>query len=194
VIETDDLTSQPTVTKHLRIGEVMGPVVTVSADATLREAAQRMLKAEVQCVVVVDAQDNALGIVTERQMAFDDRHLTLACLQIPEIGGRSARRLDSVDVACIAATTLTARDVMENYFLVADVEEPLGALVDRMNRRESEFALIHHGGEVVGLLGRRDLLRRVAGEPACVPMPCMAAHIKPAAGRRSLLSWLTSGH
>jgi CBS domain-containing protein len=172
----------------------MGPVVTVPANATLREAAQRMLKADVQGVVVVDAQDNAIGIVTERQLAFDERLLTLASLKIPEIGGRSATRLDDVDAACIAAATLTARDVMDKHFLVAEVEEPLGALVDHMNRRESEFALIHRGGDVVGLLGRRDLLRRVAGEPACVPTPCMAAHIKSAAGRRTLLSWLTNGH
>jgi CBS domain-containing protein len=194
VIETDDLSSQPTATRHLRIGEVMGPVVTVPTDATLREAAQRMLKAEVQGMVVVDAGDNAVGIVTERQLAFDERHLTLASLKIPEIDGRSATRLDGVDAACIGAATLTAGDVMENSFLVADVEEPLSALVDRMNRRQSEFALINRGGDVVGLLGRRDLLRRVAGEPACAQMPCMAAHVKSAAGRRSLLSWLTNAH
>jgi CBS domain-containing protein len=194
VIGTDDLSSQPAPARHLHVGEVMGPVVTVSTEATLREVARRMLETDVQGVVVIDARDNAIGLITERQLAFDERHLTLACLKIPEIGGRSASWLDGVDAACMAATTLTARDVMEKYFPVADAEEPLGALVDRMNRRESEFALIQQRGEVVGLLGRRDLLRRVAGEPACAPMLSMRAHIKSAAGRRSLLSWLTNGH
>jgi CBS domain-containing protein len=172
----------------------MGPIITVSSGATLREVAQQMLTADVQGAVGVDAHDNAIGIVTERQLAFDERHLTLASLRIADIGGRPVTRLDGVDAACIAATTLTARDVMEQWFPVAEVHEPLGSLIDRMNRRESDLALIHCGGEVVGLLGRRDLLRRVAGQPGFAPTPStVVAHLQPAPGRRSLWSWLTNG-
>ena len=169
----------------------MGPVVTVAPDATLREVAQVMLQQQVQGVLVVDSHSNAIGIVTERQLAFDDRHLTLASLSVPELAGQPATRLDRVDAACAAATSLTARDVMDKRLPYADVNERLGAVVERMNRREAEFAVVHQGNDVVGVLSRHDLLRRVAGEPASTRARSPIPHVNLGGDRRSWFGWLT---
>ena len=67
--------SETTAPGVLRVSDVMGPVITVARHATLREAAQLILQKR---VLVVDEQSNAVDIVTERQLACDDRHLLLA--------------------------------------------------------------------------------------------------------------------
>lgn len=184
-------TSSPDV---LRVSDVMGPVVSIAPDATLREVAQLMLQQQVQVVLVVDSQSYAIGIVTERQIAFDDRHLTLAGLRAREVGGCHATRLDDIDAACAAATSLTARDVMDRRPSCADVNERLGAVVQRMNRREAEFAVVHEGSNVVGVLGRHDLLRRVTGESRIMRAPAPIPHVKLGTSRRSWFGWLTGAY
>jgi len=175
----------------LRVSDAMGPVVAVAPDATLREIAQRMLQRQVQGVLVVDEQSRAIGIVTEPQLACDDRYLRLASLWLPDSNVREAARLDGVDAACAAATSLRARDVMDKRWLCVDSNERLGTVVERMNRRETDSVVVHKGGEVVGLLSRHDLLRRVAGEPIAARAPSPTPHVSLRHDRRSWFAWLT---
>jgi CBS domain-containing protein len=173
----------------------MGPAVVVHEQTTLRDVACLMLQQQVQGVIVVNAHAGVVGIVTERQLTLNGRYLQLACLEVPEIGGRAVTAREEVDAACIAATTVQARDIMERCVTSASADEPVGAAVERMLRREAEFAVVYRGSAVVGMLGSHDLLRKVAGEPTFVrPLTetlCMngqTVHIAAQGQTRSLFS------
>ncbi len=180
----------------LRVDEVMGPAVVVHEDATLRDVACLMLQQQVQGVIVVDARAAVVGMLTERQLTLNGRYLQLACLEVPEISGRPVTPREEVDAACIAATTLKARDIMERCVTSASADEPAGAVVERMLRREAEFAVVYRGNAVVGMLGSHDLLRKVAGEPTLAGpstgtlcMDGQSVHVSAQGHTKSLLNW-----
>jgi CBS domain-containing protein len=181
----------------LRVDEVMGPAVVVHEQTTLRDIACQMLARQVQSVVVVDDRARVVGVVTERQLTLSDEYLRLATIEVAEIAGRWVTAREEVDAACIAARTVKAREVMERRLTCACADEAVGAAVERMRRREVEYAVVHRGGVVVGMLGSRGLLRKVAGEPSFASPPTdtppqidgQVVHIAAEASPTSLRSW-----
>lgn len=170
----------------------MGPAVLIREAATLREAASLMLERSVEDVVVVDADGAVRGIVNERDLTLNQRFLRLSSIKVPGV------LRDEVEAACIEATTATVGEVMNSRLTTATVAEPIGTVVDRMLRRAAEYALVVRDGDVVGLLGRRDLLRLIAGnresQPVAVAKDSTAqpptAHVPARAGWPAL-GWLT---
>jgi CBS domain-containing protein len=182
---------------RLRVEEVMGPAVTVTEDTTVRDVAALMLARQVQAVLVVDAQAKVVGAVTERQLTLNGHYMRLACAEIPEIDGRSVTTLDEVDAACMAASTLTARDVMERSLLRVCTDEPVAAVVERMLRRDADCAIVQQGSSIVGMLGSHELLRRVAGRAPTVRTPadtvCLngrPVHVGSGRDMRHVRSWI----
>jgi CBS domain-containing protein len=153
----------------LGVRDVMGPAVVVREDAPLREVAALMLERHAQGALVVDARAVVVGVVTERSLTLGGDFLRRACLDVPRIGDQWVTPLEQVDAACIAAESVTAREVMETRITRASVDEPVGAVVERMLRRDAECAVACQDGAVVGTLDGHDLLRRVAGAAALAP-------------------------
>lgn len=89
-------------------GHYRSEVLTARADTPLCEIADVMLDFAVGCVVVVDADEHPLGIVTDRD---------LLCRAV-------ARGLDP--------ESTTAGDVMTKPLLTGHPEEPLERIVERM--------------------------------------------------------------
>jgi CBS domain-containing protein len=184
--------------RALRVDEVMGPAVVVHEQTTLRDVACQMLAKQVQSVAVVDDRAKVVGVVTERQLTLSGEYLRLATMEVPEIAGRWVTAREEVDAACIAARTVKAREVMERRLTCACADEAIGAAVERMRRREVEYAVVHRGGVVVGMLGSHGLLRKVAGESTFASQPTdtppqidgQAVHIVGVASPGSLFSWL----
>lgn len=176
----------------------MGPAVLVRQDTTLQEIARLMLERDVDSMVVVAADGAVRGVVTDRDLTLNQRNLRLAAIQLPRLNGHWVTSCDAVDAACVAATTMTAEEVMDTRLTTANVVEPIGTVVERMVRRDANYALVLQDADVVGLLGRRDLLRLVAGqvESRSVSAPndgsghSPTAHLAPNSGGLPLWSWL----
>jgi CBS domain-containing protein len=161
----------------------MGPAVLIRETTTLCEVAKLMLECAVDEVVVVDADGAVRGVVTERALTLNPRFLRMSAITLP---GR-----DDVEATCIAARTATVGEVMDSRVTTASVDKAVGTVVDRMIRRDAEYALVLRDGAVIGLLGRRDLLRLIAGQQQPEPVaklkresmqPLAAAYVPPQAG------------
>jgi CBS domain-containing protein len=129
----------------------MGPATVIREDTTLREAASLMLEEEVQGLLVVDAQGEVRGVLTERQLTLDERYLRMACCTVPRVHGQSVTRLEEIEAACVAAGVVRVGEVMETRLTSACVGEGLGTVVERMVRREAEFGIVRDGSSVVGM-------------------------------------------
>jgi CBS domain-containing protein len=105
-----------------------------------------------------------VGLITERQLTLDGRYLRLASTKVPRIHGRWVTALEEVQAACIAARTVTAGELMERHFTSVCVDEPVGAAIDRLQRRDADYAVVRDGSRVVGMLSGRDLLRQFASQ------------------------------
>ncbi len=160
--EIDDEPSG-TASSRPRVEDAMGPAITVPGDATLQEVASLMLERQVQVVLVVDDDGEVRGAISEQRLTLDPAYLRMASVRVPRIRGRWVTQRDELEAACVAAQTVTTRELMETRLTSADVGEPLGGIVERMLRRGEEYAVVRRGPEVVGVLSRHDLLRHIAG-------------------------------
>jgi CBS domain-containing protein len=147
---------------HLHVEEAMGPVVVVWSDASLREVAGVLLTRGVASVAVVDASGTVRGVVTEKHLTLNQRYLRLASIQVARLNGQWVTPSTELEAARVAARTITAAEVMDTRLTSAKFGESLSEVVERMLRREVEYALVWRDGVAVGMLGRRDLLRFLA--------------------------------
>ena len=147
----------------LKLEDVMGPAVLIRPEATVCQAASLMLERQVDVLVVVNDWGAIRGVVTEHGLTLNPRHLRTCSIRVPHVRGRWVTTSDELEAACIAAATLTARDVMETRVLSATPDEAVGMVVERMVRGEVEYALVRQGEAILGVLSRHNLLVLIAG-------------------------------
>ena len=128
--------------KKTRISELMsGDVKSCRASDSMAEAARLMWEGDCGCAVVTDAEDRAVGMITDRGlcMAAHTRGLPLADMTVAEAMSRELH-------ACRAEDALqTAEDLM----------------AEKQVRR---LAVVSEDGRPVGVLSLNDLARRAERE------------------------------
>ena len=123
-----------------------GVVLTVNPGHTLREAAKSMADRGVGAAVVVDPEQPGPGIITERDI--------LLCIG----GGQSA---DSEKVA----------DHLSSNLVFAAPDWSLERAAEAMVRGRFRHLVVVDGGELVGVLSIRDIVRCWVTDGATSEMP-----------------------
>jgi signal-transduction protein with cAMP-binding, CBS, and nucleotidyltransferase domain len=125
----------------MRISDVMHtPPVTCTPRLTLREAAQLMETRNVGCVIVVDAVDDVVGIVTDRDIA-------LRAVAAGRSGDIAVEEVMTRDVATVSPRV--------------DVREA-GAIM--MKRGVRRLPVVDEHGVLHGLVALDDLMRNLGHE------------------------------
>ena len=118
------------------VQEAMNPVtVTVGPSHTMREAARRMIGGGTGSAIVFDPELSAPGIVTERDV------LAVA-------GGDGDLDLELV------------RDHLTSRIVYAEPDWPMHRAAEAMTSGGFRHIVVIDGGEVVGILSMRDIVRR----------------------------------
>lgn len=125
-----------------RAVDYQSPIRTIDSDASVLEIARRMRAEEVGSLVVVDGEDNPLGIVTDRDL------------------------LRRVIAAERPFDTTTAADVMSQPLVTVDADEPLDKLVQAMaSHGVRRLAVLEHH-ELTGVVSLDDVLLLLGTEIA----------------------------
>ena len=123
-----------------RARDCQSPARSIYADASVLEIAQRMRDEEVGSLVVVDGEDNPLGIVTDRDL------------------------LRRVIAAERPYDTTTAADVMSQPLYTADADEPLDKLVQTLANHGVRRLAVLDRHELTGVVSLDDLLLELGAE------------------------------
>jgi signal-transduction protein with cAMP-binding, CBS, and nucleotidyltransferase domain len=116
-------------------------ILTVGPGHTLREAAQRMTEKEVGAAVVIDEEAPGPGVVSERDIL------------------NSLGRGDDPDSERVA-------DHMSGDVISAEPGWSLERAAMEMSRRHIRHLVIVEGGELIGILSMRDIVRCWTSEGA----------------------------
>jgi CBS domain-containing protein len=127
----------------------------VGPDIPLREAAQDMVRAGIGGLPVVDDQRRVIGMLSERELM---RHLLTAYLQ----GGASGSATTGEHVA-IGAGPRLVRHVMTRQVMCVSPDQPLAEVASMMTNKDVDRVPVVHGGELIGLLTRGDIVRKLIG-------------------------------
>lgn len=144
-------------------------VVTAGADSSVAEIAQLMVAHRVSVIPIVDGQSHVIGIVSEHDL-----------LRHPP--GDSPRawwlRLfdkDSVRLEDIAtARHRRAGEVMRVRVRTVSDATPVGVLGSLMQRHRLKHLPVVHGGKLVGIVSRGDLIAALVGDRPEEPQPSQA--------------------
>jgi CBS domain-containing protein len=141
-------------------------VLTVGPDATLVEAANRMLDAHVSGLPVVDAGGRLVGILSEGDLlrraetGTARRHSGWAELFLGP--GRLAGEY-------VHAHARTVHDLMTETPLTVTEDTKLSDVVDLMERRRIKRVPVVRGHALVGVVSRADVVRALLTKLSAVP-------------------------
>lgn len=137
----------------MKAGDVMTTgAATVRPDAPLAEAARLMIEHHISGLPVVSKDGELVGVVTEHDFLkreSGERPRWLGVLLQDAAAQITARDLDDRKV----------EDVMSRNPLTVDVETPLEAIVELMERHNVKRFPVVRKREIVGIVSRADLIR-----------------------------------
>ena len=135
-------------------------VASIRKDATVREAATRLLERQVSALPVVDAKDRLVGIVSEGDLV---RRPELGT-DVPRFGwldvvGRDAAR------EYLKMHGSEVRKVMTRPVVSVRRTTPLHEVARLLDRHRIKRLPVVEGGRLVGIVSRADLVRQLATLP-----------------------------
>ena len=144
------------------------PVVTVSPDATIVEAANIMLQRHISGLPVVDSAGKLVGMVTEGDL-----------IRRPEIGTQKKRGRwlgfltgpGKLAEDFVHEQGRRVGEVMTKSPLTVTEETPLAEIADLMEKNNVKRLPVTQGDTLVGIVSRANLLQAVASLARTIPDP-----------------------
>jgi CBS domain-containing protein len=180
----DPLKGAPTseVLRRLALGaetaaDLMTPnPVSVSADATVREAVGFLADKGFSAAPVIDEAGRPVGVLSQSDVVVHDREKVEYVPAAPEARGRSGRRLpEGFQVESVDRTRV--RNIMTPLVFCVTPETPAGRVVEEMLARNvHHLFVVDSDGVLVGVISTMDVLRNLGGEAPPVSRPREASY------------------
>jgi len=138
-------------------------VKAVSPDTTVEELGRLFIERELSGAPVVDAEGRLFGIVTENDLISKNTRL-----HIPTI----LRLFDAfiplgaskLEVEIRKMTASTVAEICTKKVVTVVEETPVDEIATIMNEKRIHLLPVLREGKVVGIIGKKDLIRGIAGE------------------------------
>jgi CBS domain-containing protein len=146
--------------EHILVRDVMSrPAVTASPETTVRDIARLMLERNVGSVVIVDADDQLAGIVTEADFEISDEPVPDTTFRWPRFLGKHVWSEESLEEVYAEAAAQRADAVMttpvETVSADTDLWDAVRALTEKGHRRLP----VVDRGQLVGVVSQTDLVK-----------------------------------
>lgn len=128
--------------------------LTIAADATIFEAAERLIAARVSALLVVDEGGKVAGILSEADLIG---HIDTGDSAAPLL--RRAAENIAEAAAFVRSRSQHVADIMTRKVVTADVDATLGEVAELMVRHRIKRLPIVERSAVVGIVSRIDLLQ-----------------------------------
>jgi len=138
-------------------------VIVVTPATTIEEFAKMLMKHRISGAPVVDEEGNLHGIVTENDLISKNSRLHIPTVlrlfdaYIP----LGTSRLEN-EIKRVAA--LTVDEICSKNVITADEESSVEYVATLMTEKKIHLLPVLREGKMVGIIGKRDLIKGVAGE------------------------------
>ncbi len=133
---------------ELRVEQLVsagGDVLRVVAEATITEAAKKMLQHRVGCLVAMNSQERIGGIITERDI------------------------LNKIVAASRDPNTVRVAEIMTRDLVAVSPKTPVSRAMEIMAQNGMRHVPVIRQGQLVGILSMRDLLsQQLSAAEACM--------------------------
>jgi CBS domain-containing protein len=138
-------------------------VITVQEDTTIHEMAQIFVQNKISGVPVVDAQGRLTGIVTENDLINKNKklHIPTVLRLFDAYIPLGTSKLET-DIKRMAA--ITAGDILTKEVVTVNEDARVEDIATIMSEKNIHLLPVLRDGTLVGIIGKRDLIRAVARE------------------------------
>lgn len=137
-------------------------VITVRTDTPVREIAHIFTEHNISGVPVVDDQDKVIGIVTESDLIFQNKRLSVPpvitildsffFLDSPEKMERELKKIAGATVG----------DIFSSPAISISPETPLDEIATLMTEKKVHtLPVLNDSGRMIGIVGKKDIIRTV---------------------------------
>jgi CBS domain-containing protein len=126
----------------VQAGKIARPIITIGEEASIVEAARKMVENE-RGSVVVTRRGETVGFLTERDM------------------------LKKVVAKALNPASVKVKDVMTQSPVTIEKDRPLREAIDLMNRKKVRRMLLTERGKIVGVFTLRDIVRHMRSCAYC---------------------------
>ncbi len=140
-------------------------VITVKPATTLEELARILMKHQISGAPVVDHNGNLIGIVTENDLISKNSRLHIPTIlrlfdaYIP----LGTSKLES-DIKRMAASDVD--EICSKEVITVDEEATVDYIATIMAEKKIHLLPVTKEGKLTGIIGKKDMLRSIAGEVA----------------------------
>lgn len=149
-----------TVVPPKRAKDIMSsPVITVRDDVAVKDIAGMMLEKGIGALVVVDAADRAIGLISESDIAGIRRSLPFSLSLAPMLIGAKIPSESELKQLFAQGAKLAAKQVMSHELLSVTEETTVNEVLHLMIERNVKHLPVIKNGKAEGIIARHDLLR-----------------------------------
>jgi len=138
-------------------------VITVKPDTTIEELARLFIKHQISGAPVVDDKGNLKGVVTENDLIAKDSRLhipTIVRLFDAYIPLGTSKLADEMRrMAAYRVDEIYTRNVV-----TVDDEASIEYVATMMTEKKIHLLPVLSGGKLVGIIGKKDIIRSIADE------------------------------
>jgi len=139
-------------------------VITVSPGATLEELGRLFIEKEISGAPVVDAAGKLFGVVTENDLISKNSRLHIPTV-VRLFDAFIALGTSKLETEIRKMTASTVGEVCVKKVVTINEETPIDEIATIMNEKKIHLLPVLKEGRVVGIIGKKDLIRGIAGEP-----------------------------
>ena len=138
-------------------------VITVKPETTIEELARLLMKQQISGAPVVDDNGKIVGIVTENDLISKNSRLHIPTIlrlfdaYIP----LGTSKMES-DVRKMAASTV--EDICTKEIITVDEEASVEYIATIMTEKRIHILPVVREGKLVGIVGKKDLIKGISGE------------------------------
>ncbi|MDE2861423.1 MAG: CBS domain-containing protein [Chloroflexota bacterium] len=133
------------------------PVVTVTEESTVAEAASLMLKYGTSCLPVVDGSGKLTGIITHSDFGFHRKFLPMSDYLYTLMG--SFVRPETLERVSREVSSRRIKEVMSRPVATVDEEDSVAKVADIMISKGFKRIPVTRSRELVGIITRHDLVK-----------------------------------
>lgn len=138
-------------------------VVTVSPDATVEELGRLFIEKQISGAPVVDASGKLFGVVTENDLISKNSRLHIPTI-LRLFDAYIPLGTSKLEEEIRRMTASTVGEVCVKKVVTISEETSIDEIATIMNEKKIHLLPVVKEGRVVGIIGKKDLIRGIAGE------------------------------
>lgn len=156
----------------MKVSEIMTqPVITITEDTPLHEAARIMLEHRIGGLPVINQRGEMTGIVTESDFTAREKCVPFSLFRAPQLFGTWLGK--NAEELYVQARNISAGEIMSTNVISVAETDSIAEVLNLILKYDINRIPVVRNHKPVGIVARRDLLRVMNSQQASTASECV---------------------